>query len=81
MPASVRRQGVSAIRGAAGWEYGPITHDAEADLLRIPLVRHDGKSSVIQLPALISDGEVIRQVAVLVIAALERIEDREGLGA
>jgi hypothetical protein len=74
-------RGVSTIRGAAGWEFGPIAHAAEADLLRIPLVRQDGKSAVIQLPALITDGEVIRQVAVIVIAALERIEDREGLGA
>lgn len=73
--------GVSSILGAEGWQYGPITHERAEDLLRIPLVREDGKSAVIHLPSLITDGEVIRQVAVLVIAALERIEDREGLGA
>ena len=74
-------EGISPILGAEGWEYGAITHEVEEDLLRIPLLRGDGKSAVIHLPALISDGEVIRQIAVLVIAALERIEDREGLGA
>jgi hypothetical protein len=73
--------GVSPILGAEGWRYGAITHVPDEDLLRVPLVRDDGKSAVIHLPALISDGEVIRQVAVLVIGALERIEDREGLGA
>jgi hypothetical protein len=73
--------GVSPILGVEGWQYGAITHEPAEDLLRIPVVRDDGKSAVFQLPALISDGEVIRQVAVLVIAALERIEDREGLGA
>lgn len=73
--------GVSAVPGAEGWRYGPITHNSDEDLLRVPLIRDDGKSTVVDLPALITDGEVIRQVAVLVIAALERIEDREGLGA
>lgn len=79
MPAA--DDGVSPIPGVEGWRYGPITHEAEQDLLRVPLIRDDGKSAVVDLPALITDGEVIRQVAVLVIAALERIEDSEGLGA
>lgn len=75
------RSGLSPIAGVEGWSYGPITHQPEEDQLRIPVVREDGKSAVIQLPALITDGEVIRQVAVLVIESLELIEDREGLGA
>jgi len=77
----VDRDGLSPITGVEGWSYGPITHQPDEDQLRIPLVREDGKSAVIQLPALITDGEVIRKVAVLVIESLELIEDREGLGA
>jgi hypothetical protein len=80
-PADPARDDLSPIPGIEGWSYGPITHRPEEDQLRIPLVRHDGKSAVIQLPGLINDGEVIRQVAVLVIESLELIEDREGLGA
>jgi hypothetical protein len=74
-------EGVSPVEGWADWQYGPFSHDRDEGVLRIPLVRADGRTVVFALPDLMSETEDIQSVALIVIAALERVEAREGLGA
>jgi hypothetical protein len=74
--------GVSPVPGADGWEFGAFARDTERHRVRIPLVRAaDGRCVELALPGVVSDAEDIAAVARIVIAAVERSEALEGLGA
>jgi hypothetical protein len=73
---------VGGIAGAPGWSYGAFAHDVESGMLQVPLVRQsDGKHSLFWLPDSMHVPSDIAAVARVVIRAIERSEDSEGLGA
>ena len=73
---------MGGIDGAPGWSYGAFVHDVESGMLQVPLVREsDGKSSVFWLPDSMHVPSDIAEMARVVIRAIERSEDSEGLGA
>jgi hypothetical protein len=69
------------VPGAEGWRYGAFVHDPDDGMVRVPLVRADGHETVFALPDFVNDGRKIRDVALVVIGALEEWEARKGLGA
>jgi hypothetical protein len=73
-------EGVSEIQGAERWSYGAFDHDQERGPLRVELRRDDGASAQFSVPDFVNDPEDIRQIALVVIGALEKWEDVEGLG-
>ena len=77
---SVARQGVSEIKGAERWSYGAFEHGQERGPIRVQLVRDDGASAEFAVPDFVNDPEDVRQIALVVIGALEKWEDVEGLG-
>jgi hypothetical protein len=78
---SVEREQVSQIPGADGWSYGGFRHDHERRSISVPLVRDDGKAAEFTVPDFVNDPEDLRDVAVVVIGALEKWEAVQGLGA
>ena len=73
---------ISGIDGAPGWSYGAFVHDVESRMLQVPVVREsDGKSSLFCLPDSMHVPSDIAEMARVVIRAIERSEDSEGLGA
>jgi hypothetical protein len=77
----VESQEVSEIPGAEGWSYGAFEHDPEGGSRTVPLHREDGKSAEFTVPDFVSDPEDLRDIATLVIGALEKWERVKGLGA
>jgi hypothetical protein len=67
--------------GAEGWSYGGFRHDQEGRLISVPLVRDDGKSAEFSVPDFLNDPEDLREIAMIVIGALEKWEGVQGLGA
>ena len=73
---------MGGIDGAPGWSYGAFVHDVESGMLQVPLVREsDGKHSLFWLPDSMHVPSDIAEMARVVIRAIERSEDSEGLGA
>jgi hypothetical protein len=73
---------MGGIGGAPGWSYGAFVHDVESGMLKIPVVRQsDGKQSLFWLPDSMHVPSDIAEMARIVIRAIERSEDSEGLGA
>jgi hypothetical protein len=73
---------MGGIVGAPGWSYGAFVHDVESGMLQVPVVREsDGKSSLFWLPDSMHVPSDIAEMARVVIRAIERSEDSEGLGA
>jgi hypothetical protein len=77
----VERQAVSQIPGAARWSYGGFRHDQECRSITVPLVRDDGKTAEFTVPDFVNDPEDLRDIAMVVIGALEKWEAVQGLGA
>jgi hypothetical protein len=76
----VEHDDVIGIPGAERWSYGAFRQDHERDSLTVPLRRDDGKSAEFTLPTFVNDPEDLRRVAIVVIGAIEKWEDVEGLG-
>ena len=73
---------MGGIDGAPGWSYGAFVHDVESGMLQVPLVREsDGTHSMFWLPDSMHVPSDIAEMARVVIRAIERSEDSEGLGA
>ena len=77
----VERQQVSQIPGTELWGYGGFRHDQERRSITVPLVRDDGKSAEFTVPDFVDDPEALREIALVVIGALEKWEAVQGLGA
>jgi hypothetical protein len=77
----VEREQVSPIPGAEDWGYGEFRHDNERGSISVPLVREDGKSAEFTVPAFLNDPADLREIAIVVIGALEKWEAVKGLGA
>jgi hypothetical protein len=77
----VERQQVSQIPGAEGWSYGGFRQDQDRGSISVPLVREDGKSAEFTVPDFVNDPADLREIAVVVIRALEKWEAVKGLGA
>jgi hypothetical protein len=77
----VEREQVSQIAGAEGWSYGGFRADHERGSLSVPLVREDGKSAEFTVPDFVNDPADLREIAIVVIGALEKWEAVKGLGA
>lgn len=78
---SVNPEGVSPIKGADRWSYGAFEHGQERGPIKIQLVRDDGTSAELSVPDFVNDPEDVRQIALVVIGALEKWERVQGLGA
>ena len=76
----MERDGVSEIKGAGGWSYSAFHHGQERGPLAVELLRDDGTSVQFTVPDFVNDPEDIRRVALVVIGALQKWEDVEGLG-
>jgi hypothetical protein len=77
----VERQQVSQVPGAEGWSYGGFRQDHERGSISIPLVHDGGKAAEFTVPDFVNDPEDLRDIAVIVIGALEKWEAVKGLGA
>ena len=75
------RGGVSDIKGAERWSYGAIEHGHERGPISVNLVRDDGASAEFNVPDFVNDPEDVREIALIVIRALEKWEDVKGMGA
>lgn len=73
-------EGVSPIKGAEGWSYGPFDHGNERGPLKVELVREDGLSTEFTVPDFVNDPEDLREIALIVIKAREKWDDVKGLG-
>ncbi|HTT29487.1 MAG TPA: hypothetical protein VMG37_13820 [Solirubrobacteraceae bacterium] len=71
---------VIGVPGAERWSYGAFQQDHEGDTLTVPLRRDDGKSAEFTVPTFVNDPEDLRCIATVVIGAVEKWEDVEGLG-
>ena len=71
---------VIGVPGAERWNYGAFQQDRDRDSLTVPLRRDDGKSAEFTVPTFVNDPEDLRQIATVVIGAVEKWEDVEGLG-
>jgi hypothetical protein len=77
----VTHQEVSQIQGAEGWSYGPFERPQDGGPLTVRMVRADEASAEFSVPEFVNDPEDLRQIALVVIGALEKWEAAEGLGA
>jgi hypothetical protein len=73
-------RGVSRIEGTERWSYGAFDHDNERGPIRIELLRDDGTSAEFTVPDFVNAPQDLRQIAIVVIGALEKWEDVQGLG-
>ncbi len=72
---------VSEIPGVEGWSYGAFQEDHESGARTIPLRRDDGKATEFTVPSFVADPEDIREIATIVIGAVQKWEAVKGLGA
>lgn len=72
---------VTEIPGTRRWSYGAFREEQERRSRTVPLRRDDGKSAEFTVPDFVADPEDLRRIATVVIDALEKWEDVEGLGA
>jgi len=72
---------VTEIPGVERWSYGAFREDRERGSRTVPLRRDDGKSAEFTVPDFVADPEDLREIASVVIGALEKWEDVKGLGA
>jgi hypothetical protein len=71
---------VSEIEGADRWSYGSFESDPGDGRITVPLVRDDGTSTEFGVPDFVNDPLDLRRVALVVIGALEKWEQVQGLG-
>lgn len=71
---------VSQIEGADGWSYGPFEHGQERGPMRVELIRKDGTTAEFTVPDFVNAPEDIREIALVVIGALEKWDRVKGLG-
>ncbi len=72
---------VSQIPGAEGWSYGAFQQDHESESITVPVGRGDGGSAKFTVPKFVENPEDLRKIAHVVIAAFEKWEAVQGLGA
>lgn len=68
------------IPGAERWSYGPFAQDYDGETITVPLQREDGTSAEFTVPQFVNDPEDVRSIAMVVIGALEKWENVQGLG-
>jgi hypothetical protein len=73
--------GVSQVPGVERWSYGAFDQDHESELITVPVVRDDGESAEFTVPKYVEDPDDLRSIATVVIAAFEKWEAVQGLGA
>ena len=78
---SMDHEEVTEIPGVEGWSYGAFEEDRERGSRTVPLHRDDGKSAEFTVPDFVSDPEDLREIAAVVIGAVEKWEEVKGLGA
>jgi hypothetical protein len=71
---------VSPIPGAEHWFYGAFGNESDGGLISVPLVRDDGMTATFKMPDFVNEPRDIEAIALIVIAARERWEDRQGVG-
>ena len=76
----MEREEVIGIPGTERWSYGAFQQDHERGSFTVPLLRDDGKSSEFTVPTFVNDPEDLRRIATIVIGAIEKWEQVEGLG-
>ncbi len=73
---------VSEIPGVEGWSYGAFRQDHEAESITVPVVRDDEEEAAeFTVPKFVEDPDDLREIARVVIAAFEKWEAAQGLGA
>jgi hypothetical protein len=77
----VEDSGISEIPGVEGWSYGAFRQDHESESITVPVARDDGGSAEFTVPKFVEDPEDLRSIAKVVIAAFEKWEAAQGLGA
>ena len=71
---------VTEIPGVERWSYAAFQPDHENAVRTIPLRRNDGKSTEFTVLDFVADPEDLRRIATIVVRALEKWEDVEGVG-
>ena len=74
-------EAVSEIPGIDRWSYGPFNADPDTGAITVPVIRDDGRSVTFTVPEYVEDPGDVRAIAAVVIAAVEKWEAVEGLGA
>jgi hypothetical protein len=76
-------RGLVRITGVERWSYHPFQQSSTGDeqMIEVTAEREDGLSVRFAVPAYLGRGDEIREVAVVVIRARERVERTKGLGA
>jgi hypothetical protein len=74
-------EAASQIPGLGGWSYGAFRQDLETESITVPLVRKDGESVEFTAPMFVEHPDDLRRIARVVIAAFEKWEAVQGLGA
>ena len=77
----VESEAVSGIPGVEGWGYGAFARNTERACVTVPLRREDGTATEFTVPDFVGDPEDVRQIAAIVIGALEKWDRVKGLGA
>jgi hypothetical protein len=72
---------VSPVPDAPGWSYGAFAHDREAGTVHVPLVNDGGGSTAFTVPDFLNDPEDLGRIAQIVIGAVDKWQEVEGLGA
>lgn len=72
---------VSRIPGFDDWSYGVFRQDSGAKTITVPVVRDDGESVEFTVPEFVEDPEDLREVAGIVIRAMQKWDAVQGLGA
>ncbi len=74
-------QGVSPVPDAPGWQYGAFSHDREAGTIHVPLVNDGGGETAFTVPDYVNDPGDLCRIAQVVIGAVDKWQEVEGLGA
>jgi hypothetical protein len=74
-------EAVSRIPDVEGWSYGEFRQDHETESITVPVIRDDRESAEFTVPKFVEDPEDLRSIASVVIAAFEKWEEVQGLGA
>ena len=73
-------EAVSAVPGVEHWSYGSFAFEPATGHRTVPLVRDDGTAAAFAVPEFVSEPRDISAIALIVIAACERWENRQGVG-
>jgi hypothetical protein len=68
------------VPGAERWSYRSIGFDRETETRTVALARDDGRAAAFSVPEFVSEPLDLRAIALIVIDACERWENRQGVG-